>query len=171
MKLSAIGSVWIGSLALGLALGAGCAPHKPITERDRKEAAHLVSEAQFAVTMREWARAEALLVKAVSVAPLADYWISLGAVRVRLNNRPGAQAAYESALKALEREAALNATAVEPWIKQAYVLALLGRRNESRAVSAKAARIFPHDVKVRALAEPREFERMVSSPAFKEMAL
>src|SRR5688572_27242500 len=52
-----------------LVLAIGCTPRKPVTERDRKEAAHLVSEAQFAMTMREWTRAEELLAKAVRVAP------------------------------------------------------------------------------------------------------
>ncbi len=154
-----------------LLLVLGCAPRKEVTERDRKEAVHLVSEAQFALTMREWARAEALLAKAVELAPTGDYWMSLGGTRVRLNNRKGAKVAYEAALKALGHEAARHNTSPAPWLKQAYVLALLGRREESQAVIAKGAKAFPNDGRLRALTEPKEFERMVSSPNFKDVAL
>ena len=169
MKTKRIGFVSMAGLAIGLALG--CTQQKEITERDRKEAAYLASEAQFAVTVREWARAEGLLAKAVKVAPTGDYWLSLGATRLRLNNRAGAKEAYQAALKAYAFDSARKNTVAEPWVKQAYVLALLGREDESRAMLAKAAQLFPKDVKVRALADAREFEKMISSQNFKDMAL
>ncbi|MGH7945206.1 MAG: hypothetical protein ACREH8_12205 [Opitutaceae bacterium] len=153
-----------------LVLTLGCA-RKQVTDRDRKEAAHLVSEAQFAMTIREWARAEGLLLKAVQVAPTGDYWLSLGAARLRLNNRKGAKEAYQSALKEFEKESARNNLSSEPWIKKIYVLALLGRHDDSRALAAKATKLFPNDVNVRAFTDPGEYERMVSSPKFKDMAL
>jgi tetratricopeptide (TPR) repeat protein len=149
----------------------GCARRKEVTERDRKEAAFLISEAQFAMTVREWARAEGLLVKAVAVAPQGDSWLSLGGVRMRLNNRDGAREAYQSALKAFEQESAQNYKASEPWVKQAFVLGLLGRKSDSQAVIARAAKIFPNDAKIRALTDPKELERMFSTQNFKEMAL
>ena len=149
----------------------GCAPRKEPTERDRKEAAHLVSEAQFALTMREWARAEGLLAKAVQVAPTGDYWLSLGAARMRLNNRAGAKSAYEAALKSYADDAARNKAMSDPWLKQVYVLALLKRPEDSRALLAKAVKLFPNDGKVRALTDPKEFEKLVTSQNFKDMAL
>jgi tetratricopeptide (TPR) repeat protein len=159
----------MGSVVLGLCLG--CAPRKPVTERDRTEAAHVASEAQFAVSVREWDRAEKLLARAVELAPQGDYWLSLGATRVHLNDRAGAKDAYRSALKAYAAESARPNATSELWIKHAYVLALLGRPDESRALIAQATERFPHDGQVRALNDAGEFEKMVSSQKFKDMAL
>jgi tetratricopeptide (TPR) repeat protein len=169
MNTTRIGIVSLAGLMLGLALG--CTPRKEVTERDRKEAAHLASEAQFAVSVRDWARAEALLAKAVKIAPTGDYSLSLGATRIRLNNRAGAKEAYKAALKAYAFDSARNNAMAEPWLKQVYVLALLGRQDESRAMLAKAAKQFPKDGKVRALTDSPGFEKMVSSQKFKDMAL
>src|SRR5690606_29052809 len=105
--------------ALVIVLGLGCA-RKEVTERDRLEAVHAVSEARFAQSVREWARAEELLARAVELAPEGDYWVELGATRIRLNNRDGAKEAYQSALKAYEVEAARPNAKADPWVKQAY---------------------------------------------------
>ena len=169
MKFVRYGLVPLAAIMIVAAFG--CARRKEVTERDRKEAAYLISEAQFAMTVREWTRAEGLLVKAVAVAPQGDSWLSLGAVRMRLNNRAGAKEAYQSALKAFEYESVRNSKVSEPWLKQAFVLGLLGRKSDSQAVIAKAAKIFPNDPKVRALTDPKELERMFSTQNFKEMAL
>ena len=85
--------------------------------------------------------------------------------------RAGAREAYRSALKAYEDDAARRNTLSEPWIKQAYVLALLGRSDDSRAVLQKAARHFPNDVKLRAFSDPKEYAKMLASQDFKDMAL
>lgn len=170
MKITQIRLVLLGVIVL--TLGIGCTPNrKRVTDRDRKEAAFLVSEAQFALTLREWARAEGLLAKAVQISPEGDYWLSLGSTRVRLGNRGAAKEAYQAALKAYEDNVAMNATISEPWLKQAYVLALLGRMDDSRAVIAKAAKRFPNDGKVRSLMDPKQFEQMVTAANFKDMAL
>lgn len=155
---------------VGIVLGFGCAP-KQVTERDRLEAAHAMSEAQFALSVREWTRAEELLARAVQLAPQGDYWVTLGATRVRLNDREGAKDAYESALDAYKAEAERPNAHSDPWMKQAYVLALLGRHDDSRALIAKAAKQFPNEAKLGALTDPDEFARMISSEKFKEMAL
>jgi len=56
-----------------------------------------VSEANFAVTIREWSRAEGLYTKAVKICPdSGDYWLDLGVVRMHLNDRGGARSAYKS---------------------------------------------------------------------------
>ena len=54
---------------------------------------------------------------------------------------------------------------------QAYVLALLGRHEESHALIEKAAKRFPDEGSVRPLTGPKEFDRMLSSQKFKDMAL
>jgi tetratricopeptide (TPR) repeat protein len=168
-------TTWIGLfgvLVLALTIGGGCSPkRKLVSERDRKEAVLLVSEAQFAMTLRDWPRAEGLLVKAVEVAPEAEYWMNLGTTRVRLNNRAGAKKAYEAALKLFQDEAARDNTRADPWLHQANVLALLGRPDDSRAVLAKAAKQFPKDNRVQIMLDPKRFQEMITAPGFKENAL
>lgn len=167
--LEPYGSTTVAAMVLMFLLG--CSAGKEVTERDRKEAAFLVSEAQFAMTVKEWTRAEGLLDKAAKVAPQGDYYLSLGAVRMHLKNRSGAKKAYELALNAFQHESARNNTSPEPWIKQAYVLGLLGRKSESQSMIAKAAKALPNDPKIRSLSDPKELERMFSTQNFKDMAL
>ena len=68
-----------------LLLAAGCKPKtKAITSLERKEAANLVSEARFAITLRDDARAEGLLAQAAQLCPdTGDYWLNLGMTRRR----------------------------------------------------------------------------------------
>jgi tetratricopeptide (TPR) repeat protein len=169
MKIKTIGIISCGILLHSLACG--CGSRKQVTERDRKEASALATEAQFAVSVREWSRAEGLLAKAAQLAPQGDYWLSLGAARIRLNDRAGAKTAYEAAVKEYANEAARQDKLTDPWFKQAFALALLGRKEESRAVIAKAAEKFPNDGKLRTFKEPKEFEKMLLSQGFKDMAL
>lgn len=155
-----------------LALAVGCAPRrKQATERERKEAALHASEARFALSVKEWARAEGLFLKAAQSSPEGDYYFSLGVARLKLGKRAEAKEAYQEAVRAYEADAAREATNSEPWIKQAFVLAVLGRRDDARAVIAKAAKRFPNDAKVRAVVEPRGFEQLTSGSNFKEAAL
>lgn len=162
----------IWCVVLALALSPGCTrERKQVTERDRKEAALLVSEAQFAITLRDWARAEGLLAKAVQLSPESEYWMSLGFARVRVGNRTGAKQAYEAALKVVQDDAALDTTGSEPWLRQANILALLGRTDDARAVLTKAAKRFPKDGRVQSLLDPKQFQQMITAPGFKENAL
>ncbi len=165
-----------GLLALGLALGAmGCgAKKKEITELQRKEADFLVADANFAMNMRDWARAESGLTKATGLVPdNGVYWTSLGSMRVRLGNKSGAKQAYLGALKAYENAAAADKTKadVEPWLKQVYVLALLGRVEEGRALLGKIGGRFPGNRNVRVFIEGKQFDTMIADPLFKQAAL
>jgi tetratricopeptide (TPR) repeat protein len=165
------GKKFLGA-ALILALVAGCGSgHKEPTEKELKEAALYASEGQFALSIKEWPRAEGLFLKATQTAPEGDYFLSLGVARLRLGKRSDAKAAYELAVRAFARDAARQPTLVDPWLRQAYALALLGRTDESRALLAKAAKNFPNDARVRALVDPKGFEQMIAAPNFKEMAL
>ncbi len=168
----------VGLLVVGAALIAGSvgcgARQKEITEHDRKEADHLVAEANFAMNMRDWGRAEGVLAQATRLVPdNGVYWTSLGAMRVRLANKAGAKDAYLQALKAYEREAAADKTKtnVEPWLKQVYVLALLGRVEDGRALLGKIGRQFAGNRNVRAFIDGRQFDAMLADPIFKQAAL
>ena len=157
-----------------LLLGPGCRPRtKEVTSLQRREAASLASEAQFALSVRDLARAEKALAGATALCPdTGDYWLELGRCRVRLGNRAGAKEAYKSALRAYEDAAARAAANRGPTLlRQIYVLALLGRVDEARALLAKAQKYLPEDRDVRAFAEGRQLEELLASPAFKEAAL
>src|ERR1019366_3220942 len=82
-------------LLIAAALVLSACRHKEITKLEREEAANVASEADFAVTVREWSRAEGLYAKAATLCPdSGDYWVSLGIVRMRLNDHSGARSAY-----------------------------------------------------------------------------
>jgi Flp pilus assembly protein TadD len=161
-------------IAAALALAAtACKPKaKEITSLQRKEAAMLVSEAEFAARqLRDYARAEGLLTKATALCPdNAKYWVDLGALRVRLGNKDAARAAYKSALSAYEG-LAIDGNDPQPLLQQVYVLALLGQADNARAVLAKAQKKFPDNRAVRGFTEGGQFDKMLADPRFKEIAL
>jgi tetratricopeptide (TPR) repeat protein len=151
----------------------GCKP-KPmnIPAVQRKEAATLVSEAQFAMTMRDFARAEPLLERATKLCPdTGDYWLNLGAARRRLSDKSGAKSAFESALKAFEDAYRLAPKESDAAVKQVYVLALLGRGDEAHRRLEKLQKNAPDDRAIRAFAEGHELDQVLKDPSFKEVAL
>jgi len=160
--------------AAALLLGPGCKPRaKEVTSLQRKEAASLASEAQFALSMRDYVRAESVLARAASLCPdTGDYWLELGRCRVRLGQRNTAKDAYKSALAAYEDDAAGDGTSrARALLRQIYVLALLGRVDDARSLVAKVQKEMPNNRDVRAFVEERQFEQMLASAAYKETAL
>jgi len=164
---------WFLSL-LGLAAGftAGCSRHKEITSLERKQAASDVSEAEFALNLRDYVRAEGLLTQAVAICPdTPEYWLNLGSVRRRLGNRDGAKAAYEQMLDVVRDLYRHDKTDPGPLLQQIYVLALLSRMDEARAVLEQAQKEHPDDGNVRAFVEGHQLERFQTDPTFKASAL
>lgn len=159
--------------AAGLVLGSGCKPKsKEITSLQRKEAETLVTEAQFATQIKDYARAEPLLAKAAALAPdTGKYWIDLGSARVRLGNKAGAKTAYQSGLEAYQAAAKVTPTDPTPVMQQMYALALLGRSDEARAVLEKAVKDYPNSLPIRKFAEGKQIEKMLADARFKEIAL
>ncbi len=159
--------------AATLLLASGCGRKEPeVTDLQRKEATYLATEADFAVTMRDYPRAEGVLVKVVALVPdNGSYWISLGSVRKKIGNAAGAKEAYQSALKAYEAQAKRAAKDSDPVLKQIYVLALLGRTDDGRALAETLPRRFPGDRNARIFIEEKQFEQMLADPGFKELAL
>jgi len=157
-----------------LLLGAGCKPRaKEITQAQRLEAASLVSEAKFAVSVRDFTRAETTLARAAGLCPdLGDTWLDLGRCRVKLGNRGGAKEAYQTALAAYKSDAERDAAIRVPsLLRQIYVLGLLGRVDEARALLAKARKDIPDSVDLRGFDEGRQIDLMLNNPGFKEAAL
>lgn len=162
------------AVAAALLLGAGCKPRaKEITSLQRREAASLASEAQFALSVRDVARAEATYARAAALCPdWGDYWLELGRCRVKLGNRGAAKDAYKSALAAYEADAKRDAANRGPaLLRQIYVLALLGRADDARAVLAKALKNDPGNRGLREFAEAKQLDELLASAEFKAAAL
>src|SRR5258708_38283848 len=163
----------IFAAALLFAVHAGCgARKKEITSIQRKQAATLASEAQFAMTLREYARAEGLLAKAAESCPDAgDYWIFLGNARMHLGQRDPAKTAYKGALAAFETVAAREPSNAQARLDQVAALAFLGRVDDARTLLRKTREGFPDGRSVRIYVDEQQLERMISDPQFKEVAL
>ena len=166
---------WTSVLCLVLALlvVAGCKPKaKDIPPLQRKEAANLVSEAQFAVTLHDYARAEPLLDRATKLCPdTGDYWISLGVVRRRQGNTSGAKQAYEQARSAFHDAYEIDSTQAEAALQAVYTLALLGRTDDARKALEKAAKKQPDSRPIRNFVDSKQLDRIVADPGFREIAL
>ena len=167
-------AVTVRLFAAVFVFAAGCSKPKPktVTSLQRKEAANLVSEANFAMTLRDYARAEPLFAQAAKLCPDdGDYWVNLGVARRRRGDGAGAKDAYASALSAYRDAAELNPQEPERRLQEIYVLALLGRVDDARAVLEKARQKNPKNLSLRQFAESRQLEQMLVDPGFKEIAL
>ena len=158
-------------LVLGLVTGCG-GKKKEITSLQRKEAATLDSEAQFALTLKDYARAEGLLAKAAELTPdNADLWLRLGMTRMRIEQREPARAAYKRGLDALREAAAEQKDNADLLLQQVTALALLGRQDEAKKLVEKLGKDFPQHRAVRAFIDGRTLDRMLADPQFKALAL
>jgi Flp pilus assembly protein TadD len=149
---------------------AGC-HRREITSLERKEAANVVSEAEFAVTLRDWSRAEGLYAKATALCPdQGDTWMNLGIVRMRLHDSGGARKAYKSALAAYESDCEREPVNSVPVIRRAYVLVILGRADEAKSLVARERRDHPDDRRLRTFDESNGLDRMIADPSLKDIA-
>lgn len=173
LHLNFLGMLLIASLGV---FAPGCGKRsdgaKEITSLQRKEAENLVTEADFAVSIRDLARAEGLLTKAVALArDTGDFWVNLGSVRMRLGNREGAKSAYESALGAYKQAAKAENAGGSPMLQEVYVLALLGKVDAARKLLDEAQKKFPADPGVRVFVQEKHLDQLLSDPKFKQISL
>ncbi len=159
-------------LGLTLCLCPACKPKpKEISPLQRKQAASLASEAEFAVTVKDLARAEGLYRQATELCPdVPEYWESLGVTQRRMNNLAGARTAYRRALEVHADRYKLEKNPGD-LLQQAWILALLGRDDEAVSLMKKAAVAHPDDARIRLATDPKWLERLHSDPAFKEISL
>ena len=156
-------------LAAALAL-AGCRPRE-ITSLQRMEAASIASEAEFAVNLSEWKRAEGLYAQAAGLCPdTGDLWINLGIVRMRLDDHPGARSAYKSALSAFEADCSRDPANSRAVLRRAYVLVILGRADEARSTVDRARARFPDDRRLRGFVGSEGVDGLVADPAVKSIS-
>jgi tetratricopeptide (TPR) repeat protein len=157
--------VLAGAVAL-----AGCRA-KEISSIDRKEAANVLSEAAFAVTLKDWNRAEGLYVKASGLCPdQGETWVGLGVVRMRLHNPSGARDAYKSAISAYADDVKRDPSNTVPVIHSASVLVILGRADEARKMVDAALARNPDDRRLRNFVEMKGVDRIAADPGLKEIS-
>jgi Flp pilus assembly protein TadD len=148
----------------------GCRARE-ITSLQRKEAANVISEADFAVNMKEWSRAEGLFTKAADLCPDdGAIWVNLGITRMRLHDSSGAKSAYKSALKAYKNDSESDPTNSLPAIRRAYVLVILGRADDARSVIDKAYARNPEDRRLRSFVEANGIDKILADPELKELS-
>lgn len=165
---SVFASALLGGLAFGLA---GCggsdrapgAP-RPVDKRVAAEAEGLASEAAFAAQVRDYARAEASMAKAIALRDdLPEWWFSIGLVRNRLGKKDEARTAYRRAL-ALHEDRYDETEATSEIISQIYVLLVLNRESDARKLLEKATRKHPGDPRLEEFNRAQGIDRLLADP-------
>lgn len=132
----------------------------------------LLSEAEFAVQLRDHARAEPLLAKAVSiVGDNPDHWLMLGATRRRMGNVEGARQAYREALALLEREYKKTPADGSLVLEQVHIHALLGQVDKAKTLLEKAVKAHAGDKALQEFIRGKGLDQMLADRTFKEIAL
>lgn len=155
-----------------LLFAAGCSKKpKEVPEVDKREAASLASEAQFAMQIREYSRAEELFQRALKLhGDVPEYWVSLGMARRKQDNLDGAREAYKKAL-GLHADLYKADPQPEQLAQQAFVLALLGRTGDALKLLEKGLKDHPDSAVMKKMADPRGLPRTFQTPDFRALAI
>jgi tetratricopeptide (TPR) repeat protein len=159
-------------ICAGLLLSAGCDKKpKEVSKAVKAEAEMLISEAQFASSIREFPRAQELVERAIKLRDdVPEYWVTLGMSLRKQDNLTGARKAYETALD-LHKARYKAEKNPEELGQQAFVLALLGRTDEALKVLEKGLKSHPDSAVLKKMADPRGLPATFKNEKFKELAL
>jgi cytochrome c-type biogenesis protein CcmH/NrfG len=161
--------VLVLAAACALALS-GCG-RKAVTPTQRTEAANMVSEAEFAVSVKEWSRAEGLYTSATALCPdEADTWVKLGVTRMRLGNHSGARDAYKSAASAYKAAIKANPGNTQAVVRLAYVYVVLGRADDAKDLVEKAHKDHPDDPLLGQIVSQDGINKLLADPGLKEIS-
>ena len=138
----------------------------------RVEAANLSSEADFALQLKDFARAEKALARAVELDPqVLVYWVDLGVSRRRLGNVNGARAAYQKALGICEDQLRKNAKDANVILAQIRVLVLMNKANDAKKLLEKARQDLPNDHDIQSFWKTKVLDQMLVDPELKQYIL
>lgn len=166
-------SLLIVSLVLAGSLVVGCSDKpKEISSIEQNKAKLLVDEAQFALQLRDFKRAEGLVQQAVKIHDgMPEYHVMLGIISKRLNKPAEAKKAYERGL-ALHEYLYKSKKEPKDLVQQAWVLALLGRTDDALKTLNKAKELHPKDDYVAEMTDPEVgLARTFKDAGFKELTL
>jgi len=135
------------------------------------EAANLVSEASFAVQIRDYARAEKSLARAVELRPdIPDWWSSLGSACKRQSKIGDARSAYKKALAIYEKRYAATAD-VTDLQQQLIMLVLLGREDDARTLLEQSCKKQPDQPVLKRLSEGKIVDQLLRDPNIQQLKL
>lgn len=163
-------------LAAGIcvfALAAGGCSKQPqeVPKAVAAEAALLAEEAKFAMSIREYARAQELLQRALKLHPdKPEYWVTLGMTQRKQDNLRDARQSYEKAL-GMHKDRYKKDARPEELAQQAFVLALLGKTDEALKLLTQAVKDHPDSPELKRQAAPRGLPRTFQTAEFKALAL
>lgn len=161
---------------LGLVAGGCKGKHqekpKEISVAARAEAAQNYNEAEFAAQIRDHARAEGLLVKAVELDPeVPNYWLRLGVARKKLGNKDGARKAYEHTRELLHILYERDKSSPNPLLAEMEVCVLLGKPDDAKKIYDQVVHDHGSDPEVKEFVQNRTYDALFQSPRLKEIAL
>jgi len=164
--------VLAGSLFAGCGKKSGGAAEQPgqprtVSKLVAAEAENHASDAAFAVQIRDFARAEESLTKAVKLRDdIPDWWFSLGSIRKRLEKTADAKTAYKKALSLHEDryDATQNPAEV---MAQIYLLIVLDREKDARSLLEKGRKKHPEDSQLKEFERKKGIEQLLSDPEVK----
>lgn len=159
-------------VCVSVLFSAGCSKkRKEVPDSVKAEAATLVSEAQFAMQIREYSRAEELIQKALKLRDdVPEYWVTLGMVRRKQDNKSGARKAYEEALE-LHTARFNEEKSAEQLSQRAFVLGLLGKTPEALKLLEEGLKQFPDSAVMKKMADPRGLPRTFQTADFKSLSI
>ena len=135
------------------------------------EAANLVSDAAFALQIRDYARAEKSLARAVDLRPdIPDWWLSLGSAYKRQSKIGDARSAYKKALALYEKRYAATAD-VADLQQQLILLVLLGREDEARKLLERCRQKQPDQPVLKRFAEGKIVDQLLADPNIQQLKL
>jgi tetratricopeptide (TPR) repeat protein len=135
------------------------------------EADNLVSDATFALQIREYARAEKSLARAVELrSDIPDWWLNLGTACKRQGKVGDARSAYKKALALYEKRYAATAD-VADLQQQLIVLVLLGREDEARKLLERAGQKQPSQPVLKHFAEGKIVDQLLRDPNIQQLKL
>jgi len=124
------------------------------------------------VQIRDYARAEGLLAKAVELdSETPRLWIQLGTVRRRLDNKSGARKAYEKARELLVQIYKRDPKTIAPLFGQMEVCVLLGKPDDAKKLLEKARKDHPDSPELKAFVADNMLEAMIADPQIKAMSI
>jgi tetratricopeptide (TPR) repeat protein len=135
------------------------------------EAANLASDASFAIQIRDYARAEKSLARAVELRPdIPDWWLSLGSACKRQSKIGDARSAYKKALALYEKRYAATADVADVQ-QQLIMLVLLGREDEARKLLERSRQKQPDQPVLKRMSEGKIVDQLLGDPNIQQLKL
>jgi tetratricopeptide (TPR) repeat protein len=144
---------------------------KPVEKMVAAEADNLFSDAAFAMQVRDYARMQQALSKAVELrSDIPEWWELLGYSFKLLGKTGDARSAYKKALSLWEDRYDAVGDA-QLGMRRVYVLVLLSRVDEARSLVEKLAKKHPTDSVLQGFVRNKSIDKMLSDPEVQKKKL